>query len=42
MLELFYKIVYENWIPRALVDNHYKMYASIKFVTDALAAMAED
>ena len=40
--ELFKKVVYEGWYPKAWLDEKYKMYSSIKFVLEAMLAMAED
>lgn len=40
--DLFFKMVYEGWIPLSLQDNRYKMYASLKEVIDALIALSED
>ena len=42
MLYIFYKIVYENWVPIALTDKNYRMPSSVQFVLDALAAMSDD
>jgi hypothetical protein len=42
MLELFRKVVYDNWIPKCWVDERYKMHDSMKFLLEALLAMAED
>jgi hypothetical protein len=41
-LELFFKMVYESWIPKAMIDKKYKMNSSVQFVIDALVAMSDD
>jgi hypothetical protein len=42
LLEMFKKIVYENWYPKCWTDKKYKTYESVQFITDALLALAED
>lgn len=40
--ELFFKMVYGDWIPLSLQDSRYKMNASVKEVIEALIALSED
>jgi hypothetical protein len=41
-LKLFYEVIYKNFLPISWTDIRYKEYEPVKFVREALIALADE